>query len=132
MGAVLEMTCAYSAEQQVRDLLRAWVAYRRRWRPDNGLPSAVCWIDEVMGAIDGWTDGDDYDSRIHATEMRHVDEAIRSLSSDHQHALFVIYLGEIGPAVWRSGRKPMGEIRTLCDAAERHLVPLLKRRNVVF
>lgn len=129
MSAVLERQ---PAEAQVRELLRMWVAYKRRWRPDNGLPSAVCWIDEVRGTVDGWADGDDYDCRIYATEMRHLDEAIRSLSSDHQHALFVVYLNESGPAVWRSAKKPLSEIRKLCDVAEQHLVPILRARNVVW
>lgn len=131
MGAVLAVN-SYGAIEQVQYLLTAWVNYRKRWKPDNGLPHAVCWIDEVRGSIDGWTDGEDYDNRIYATEMRHVDEAIRTLASEYQHAIYVVYLNEIGPAVWRSGKKAMAEIRTLCDVAERQLVPLLKRRNVVF
>lgn len=116
---------------QVQWLLRAWAAYKRRWRPDNGLPSAVNWIDRVRGAVDGWCDSDDYDDRIYATEMRHVDEAVKGLSADHQNAIAVVYLNEIGPAVWRSGKRPMNEIRSLCNAAEMVLVPILRRRDVV-
>lgn len=109
-----------------------WVAYKRRWRPDNGLPSAVSWIDHVRGTFDSYAEAEDYDSRIYATEMRHLDEAIRCLTTTFQHALFVVYLNEAGPAVWRSGRKPMSEIKQLCDCAEQHLVPLLRARNVVY
>lgn len=109
-----------------------WVAYKKRWRPDNGLPSAVNWIDEVKGCVDGWTDGEDYDNRIYATEMRQVDEAVKCLPHDFQHALFVVYLNEAGPAVWRSAKKQMSEIRRLSDCAEQHLIPLLRARNVVW
>ncbi len=129
MSAVLQRL---SYIEQVRDLLRVWTAYRRRWRPDNGFPKAVCWIDEVRGGVDGWTDGADYDDRIYATEMSHVDTAVRCLEIPYQHAIFVVYLNEIGPAVWRSGRKPMGEIKLLCNVAEQQLIPILKARNVVY
>jgi len=131
MSAVLAMVLPHDSLRQVRALLTAWVAYRKRWRPDNGLPSAVCWIDEVKGSFDGWTEGDDYDSRIYATEMRHVDQAIRDLPSEYQHAIAVCYLNEIGPRVWRSARKTAIEIRQLCNAAELRLIPALRRRDVV-
>jgi hypothetical protein len=115
----------------VRALLREWTAYRRRWSPDIGYPHAVPWLDEVRGSVDGWTEGADYDLKIKANEMRQVDEAVRlELSHDHQHAIFVVYLNEVGPAVWRSARKPMPEIRRLCEEAELRLVPLLRRRDI--
>lgn len=129
MSAVLQRL-SYSA--QVQALLREWVAYRKRWKPNNGFPKAVCWIDEIKGAVDCWTNADDYDSRIYASEMLHVDAAIRSLPTIYQHAIFVVYLNESGPAVWRSGKKPMSEIRDLCSIAEQQLEPILKARNVVY
>ncbi len=130
MSAVLASS---NYERQVYELLRMWVLYRRRWRPDNGLPSAVAWIDRIDGPVDAWTDGDDYDAKIYAATMRHVDEAIKlELSTAMQHAIYVVYLNEAGPAVWRSAKKPMVEIRRLCDEAERALVPILRRRDVVY
>lgn len=133
MSAVLALKIepAYSPEKSVRALLKSWVAYRRGWNPHIGYPSGVSWLDEIRGGVDPYSDGDDYDRRIRATEMRHVDEAIRRLSTDHQHAIFVVYLNEAGPAVWRSGRKPMTEIRALCDEAERLLVAALRKRDIV-
>lgn len=115
----------------LRALLLSWVAYRRGWSPHIGYMSAVPWIDQLLGTYDSYSDDDDYDRRIRATEMRHVDEAIRALTPDHQNAIYVVYLNEAGPAVWRSGRKPMSEIRALCEDAERLLVPALRRRDVV-
>jgi len=116
----------------LRALLLAWVAYRRSWSPHIGYLSAVPWLDQILGSIDSYCEDDDYDRRIRATEMRQVDEAVRSLSPDHQNAIYVVYLNEAGPAVWRSARKPMKEIRALCEDAERLLVPALRRRDVVF
>ena len=129
MSAVLQRL---SYIDQVQALLREWTAYRRRWRPDNGFPKAVCWIDEVRGTVDGWTDGADYDAKIYAAEMAHIDSAIRSLPMIYQHAIFVVYLNEVGPSVWRSGKKPMAEIKAICIAAEQQLIPVLKARNVVY
>jgi hypothetical protein len=85
----------------------------------------------IRGAVDGWAEAEDYDERIYACQMRHIDQAVRSLSSDHQHAINVEYLNELGPAVWRSARKTKEEVRMLCVAAEHALVPLLRRRDVV-
>lgn len=129
MSAVLQRV-DYSL--QVQYLLTQWVAYRQRWKPDNGYPKAVSWIDDIKGAVGCWTDGEDYDNRIYSTEMMHVDGAVKSLQTDHQHAIYVVYLNELGPAVWRSGRKPMAEIKELCRVAEQQLVPILKARNVVY
>lgn len=117
--------------ESVRWLLREWVRYRRRWTPQIGYPAAVSWIDRVKGHFDGWTEGEDYDNRIHAAQMRHVDQAVRALAVDLQHAINVIYLNEIGPEVWRSGRKPRSEIVRLCEQAELALVPVLRRRDVI-
>ena len=116
---------------RIRALLREWVDYRRAWAPRIGLPGAVAWLNQVRGGVDGWTEGEDYDRRILANDMRQIDQAINNdLSAEHRHAIFVVYLNELGPAVWRSGRKPMVEIRALCDQAEAKLVGILRRRDV--
>jgi hypothetical protein len=134
LSAVLAMTTEDSRYSQagLRALLLSWVVYRRSWNPHIGYRSAVPWIDQVDGAVGCWTSGDDYDAKIKAAEMRQVDEAVRALAPNHQNAIFVVYLNEAGPAVWRSARKPMAEIRALCEEAERLLVPALRRRDVVF
>lgn len=134
MSAVLAITLddgRYS-EAGLRALLLSWVIYRRSWNPHIGHRSSVPWIDQVDGGVDCWTSDDDYDAKIRAAEMRQVDEAIRALAPDHQNAIFVVYMNEAGPAVWRSARKPMSQIRALCEEAERLLVPALRRRDVVF
>ena len=130
MSAVLETTQP-SLLKTIRELLHEWTRYRRGWRPDNGYPHAVPWINQIRGHVDGWTEGDDYDLRIRAVQMRHVDEAIKALPGECQHAIAVVYLNEIGPAVWRSARKPMAEIRIICERAEVLLIPALRRRDVI-
>lgn len=131
MSAVLAMEGGLRpAVETVRYLLREWTHYRRRWRPHIGLPGAVAWLDEIRGGVDGWTEGEDYDIKIRANEMRQVDEGVRELACDHQHAIAVVYLNESGPAVWRSARKPMNEIRNLCVEAEFRLVQILRRRHL--
>ena len=130
MGAALAMQTT-DLLGIVRGLLKDWVRYRRGWRPDNGYPHAVPWIDQVKGHFDSWTEGDDYDIRIHATNMRHVDEAINALPNEFRHALFVVYLNEAGPAVWRSNRMSMEQIKGLCVRAEGLLIPALRRRDVL-
>lgn len=115
----------------VRLLLLEWVRYRRRWKPENGYPKAVAWVNQVHGAV-GWnTEDDEYDDIIRSFEMRHVDDSVKALPSECQHAIQVVYLREIGPAVWRSARKPMTEIVALCERAEVLLVPMLRRRDVI-
>ena len=118
-------------EASVRALLKEWASYRRGWSPHIGYRGAVSWLDQIKGCVDSYAEAEDYDRRILAAEMRHVDEAVRALSANHQHAIGVVYLNEAGPAVWRSAKKPMTEIRALCDEAERLLVPALRKRDVV-
>lgn len=131
-SAVLRLEAVHDPLPRVRALLREWVQYRRRWAPHIGLPGAVAWLDQVRGGVDQWTEGEDYDAKIYANDMRQVDQAINNdLTTEHRHAIFVVYLNEIGPAVWRSGRKSMKDIRVLCDQAEVRLVPILRRRDVV-
>jgi hypothetical protein len=132
MGAMLAMEQENHELSAVRYWLRQWVAWRRGWAPDNGHRHSVPWLDQIKGHIDSYAEDDDYDIRIRAHALREVDQAIdRDLSTDHRHAVMVVYLREIGPAVWQSGRKPMHEIRALCQRAELALVPSLRRRNVV-
>jgi hypothetical protein len=117
----------------VRYYLRQWVSWRRGWFPHLGAPSSVPYIDAMVGSrpMDGYDDPDGDDARIHAETMRQVDQAIeRDLTADHKHAIIVVYMREAGPAVWRSNRKPMSEIRSLCWQAEQALIPLLRRRDL--
>jgi hypothetical protein len=119
----------------VRYYLRQWVRWRRFWRPGLGYPRSVPFVDVMRGSrpMDGYDDMDGDDARIHAETMRQLDQAIENdLGSDAKHALLVVYMREVGPAVWRSGRKSMQEIKALAWQAERDLVPILRRRNVLF
>lgn len=132
MGMALEVSTYISDPlATVRMLLSEWARYRRGWKPDNGYPKAVPWLDHVRGHVDGWTQDEDYDAALYAMRMRHVDQAVKNLLVDQQHAIGVVYLNEIGPLVWRSNRKPMNEIRAICERAEVALIPVFRRRDLI-
>lgn len=134
MVAVLMVAHDHSpALDGVRWYLHEWVRWKRSWRPDIGYPHAVPYVDGMRGSrpMDGYDDPEGDDLRIHAVEMRQVDDAVtRDLTADQQHAVMVVYMLEVGPAVWHSGRKPMAEIKALCERAELALLPALRRRNL--
>ena len=131
--AIKEKSEAGNEMKQVQYLLREWRRWKASWWPQNGFPSAVPYVDSMHGSrpMDGYDDPDGDDLRIKAAEMRAVDKLVDGLSSPHKAAIGVVYLNEIGPAVWRSAKKPMAEIRALCEEAERLLVPALRKRDVV-
>jgi hypothetical protein len=134
MGAMLAMKTTNTQLESVRYYLRQWVSWKRGWFPHLGAPSSVPFIDSMLGSrpMDGYDDPDGDDSRIHAATMRQVDQAIeRDIKPDCRHAIMVVYMNEQGPAVWRSNRKPMHEIRALCWLAEQELVYALRRRDLV-
>ena len=117
--------------QSVRDLLRDWRRWKRGWWPHLGLPGAVPYFNQMRPTFDGYTEGDDYDRLIDAATMLAVDQAVeKDLTPSQRMAVKVIYLNEIGPAVWRSNRLPVSQVRRLCEEAELLLVVSLRRRDV--
>lgn len=117
--------------QSVRELLRDWCRWKRGWWPHLGYPGAVAYIDQMRSTFDSYTEGEDYDRIIDAATMNAVDRAIeKDLTPAHRAAVMVVYLNELGPAVWRSNRVPLTQVHRLCDEAERALVVALRRREV--
>ena len=117
--------------QSVRDLLKQWRRWKRRWWPHLGYPSSVPYIDEMRPIYDSYTEGEDYDEIINAEVMRQMDQAIeKDLTPNERIAISIVYLNEIGPAVWRSNRVPKAQAYRLCREAEVALIPALRRRNV--
>ena len=96
-----------------------------------GYPKAVPYIHQMRPTFDSYTEGEDYDRIIDAAEMRAVDAAVeKDLSPQQRAAVNLVYLNEIGPAVWRSNRITKAQTRAFCDQAEAVLPKALKRRNV--
>ena len=115
----------------VRQLLRDWVRWKRRWRPKLGYPGAVPYLDNILPTIDSYSEGEDYDEQIDAATMREVDQAIeRDLTKPQRIAVYMTYLNETGQAVWRSNRVPREQVRRLRDEAELALIQALRRRDV--
>lgn len=120
-----------SALDSVRELLRDWRRWKRGWWPNLGFAGAVPYIDQMRPMFDSYTEGEDYDRLIDASTMLAVDQAVeKDLTPSQRAAVMVIYLNEIGPAVWRSNRVPLSQVWRLCEEAERVLVVALRRRDV--
>lgn len=119
--------------ESVRYLLHEWVRWRKRWRPQYlGYPGQVPYLHQIRATVDTTSEPDDYDEKIELFQMRAIEQAIQNeLKASQRHALHVVYLNEEGPAVWRSGRMPMKEIRRFAADAEVALVPILKRLNIL-
>ena len=117
--------------QSVQKLLRDWRYWKRGWKPDLGYPHAVPYIHQMRPIFDSYTEGEDYDRIIDTAEMRAVDAAVeKDLTPPQRAAVLLVYLNEIGPAVFRSNRMPMDQAKRLCYEAELALIPALRRRDV--
>jgi hypothetical protein len=119
------------AEAMVRVLLKEWVAYRKGWSPHIGYPGAVPWIERFNAGVDGWTEGRTTTTRSERSRCATSTRRSATWRPTTSTRSIVVYLNEVGPAVWRSSRKPMVEIRALCAEAERRLVVALRSRDVV-
>ena len=129
MGAVEQEK--KSEIQSVRELLRDWARWTRRWRPSLNSLSSVPYLDNMLPTIDSYAEGEDYDEEINAVVMLAVDHAVeRDLTRPQSIAIRMTYMNEIGPAVWRSNRIPVEQVKVLCQEAEFALIPALLRRNV--
>jgi len=127
-----QRTSPGDALRVVQELLRDWARWKRRWRPKLGYPNAVPYLDSVRGTVDGYAEDEDYDQRVDAIAMRHLDHAIEhDLTSAQRIAVSVAYLNEVGPAVWRSGRISKEQAAALRADAETILVASLRKRCVL-
>ena len=119
--------------KQVQDLLREWRRWKRSWWPENGYPKAVPYVDSMHGSrpMDGYDDPEGDDARIHAAQMRTVDKLVDGLTPAHKAAIGVVYMNEIGPAVWRSNRLPHSQVKRIAAEAERLLVHGFRREGLI-
>lgn len=129
MSAVLAMMARDTALDDVRYYLRAWRRWVRDWRAPLGAPSAVTWVDQCLPTVCGDADTDDQQIDVHI--LRSVNAEVESLPTDMRTAVRLVYLNEIGPSVFRSGRMTMETARRLCARAEEDMVPRLRARGVV-
>jgi hypothetical protein len=116
------------ALQAVRELLRQWAQRTRDWRPDLGY-SLMSYERRIRGTIDPYTTAEDYDERIEASAMVHLDVAIENLHPAHRTAIRAIYLRETAPSLVNGYSR--SDLACLCDAAEIALIPALRRRDVL-
>jgi hypothetical protein len=77
--------------------------------------------------VDGWAEAEDYDERIYACQMRHIDQAVRSLSSDHQHAINVEYLNELGTCCLEVGEEDQGRGQDVVRSSRARFGPLASK-----
>jgi hypothetical protein len=76
-------------------------------------------------------DGTDQEAETDQWILRAVDAEIESLGSLKRAAVRLVYLREVMPAAFRSGRLSMEEAVRLCNEAEVEMIPGLRKRNVV-
>jgi hypothetical protein len=123
--------------EDVRYYLRAWRWRTRQWAPNLGYPTQSPTV-HLMRPVVSWDSTEDpnasadeaYD-QVSTFIVQAVDRAVDELPTDQRAAVKLTYLREVDYAVYRSGRKTMEEVRRLCDAAEKALIPLLRARHVV-
>lgn len=115
----------------LRYYLRAWSRWVRAWRAPLGLPSCVSMVGQMLPSVSGWSHDEDIDDSINAHVLREIDREIERLPALERAAVKLFYLNEVLPAVFRSNRMTMVQMRELCIRAEREMLPKLIVRGVV-
>ena len=119
-----------------RDYLDAWSLHQQMYRPRLGAPGSSSFAPDQTSA----STASEYYERSDAWAMQQVDAAVEEdlPSLPEGRALWLAlrmrWLNiRVGPRVFRSNRLTHldpGEVDELADAAERALIPILKRRKV--
>jgi hypothetical protein len=120
---------ADTALEELRYLLTQWRRWVRGWQAPLGYPSASPFV-RIMRPSVAW-DGTDQEAETDQWILRAVDAEIESLGSLKRAAVRLVYLREVMPAAFRSGRLSMEEAVRLCNEAEVEMIPGLRKRNVV-
>lgn len=125
------------ALEDIRFYLRAWRRWCHAWKPMLGYPSQAPFV-RVMRPSVAWdsdsdqrAEADSRDEEVDAEILRALDVCVASLPVLHRIAVRIIYLRETGPAVWRSNRLSLSDAAKLCGEAERELIIMLRRKNVL-
>ena len=126
MNAVPKMDRALD---DLRYYLRAWRAWTRAWRAPLNYSSCVPWL-RVMPPTPAWEAQDD-DHQVDAYILRAISAEVESLPALKRAAVRLVYMNEVLPAVFRSGRMKRDEVFRLCDEAELEMIPKLRVRGVV-
>lgn len=119
---------------RLKSYLAGWAVASEPRTLTRGVPGEVPYSDYMRPGL-GW-DIREEDDRLDASIRRAIDEAVSELSSAMplcRSCLMVRYMNLRGPAVYRNNRLHQlsrEEIEDLADAAERALVPIVKRRGV--
>lgn len=108
------------------------------WRPKLGYPPEAPYVRLMRPAVSVGNAEDNYadsywDSSEEADEwiLKAIDAEVESLDAIKRAAVRMVYLREIGPAVFRLNRISMEEAARLCDLAELEMVPRLRAKGVV-
>lgn len=118
-----------SALEELRYLLTQWRRWVKSWQAPLGYPSQSPFV-RIMRPAVAW-DGQDQESETDQWILRAVDAEIESLPNLKRAAVRLIYLREVLPAVFRSGRMSAEEATRLCNEAEYEMIPGLRKRGVV-
>lgn len=116
------------------DYLPQWAMLDRWTKVGKGLPGKSTMVD-LMRPTASWElqePSNDIDPLVCSIINSALDEITPRLPMARA-ALGVRYMNAMGPAVYRSGRLysfTQDEIEDLCDAAERLLVPVVKRKHL--
>lgn len=134
------MSAVLKEDRSLDDLryyLRAWRAWVRSWRAPLGVPSATP-IVQLMRPVVAWdssadqhAQADEIADEVGGHILRAIDAEVESLPTLKRAALRLVYLNEVLPAVFHSGRMSREEVRRLCAEAEVEMVPRLRVRGVV-
>ncbi len=117
-----------------RDYLPMWAAVAYGSAVGSGLPGQVPFADLMKGSAREFDESGEAERDHWVCNL--VEAAIMEITPKlplARAALCVRYLNARGPSVFRSGRLvhiTMAEVEDLADAAERRLVPIVKRRGI--
>lgn len=117
-----------------RDYLPMWAAVAYGSAVGSGLPSQVPFADLMKGTPREFDESGEPERDHWVCNL--MESAITEITPKiplARAALCVRYLNARGPSVFRSGRLvhiTLAEVEDLADAAERRLVPIVKRRGI--
>lgn len=82
-------------------------------------------------SVDQRAEADQAEAQVEDFILRAVDTEVEGLPTMKRAAVRLIYLREMAPAVFRSGRMTLEEAAMLCNAAEIEMIPRLRVKGVM-
>lgn len=123
-----------SALSDLRYYLKAWRGWVRSWREKLGYPSEAPFVRLCRPVVEWGGEDSGYHERSEEVDewiIKAIDTEVENLPVLKRAAVRLIYLREVGPAMFRSGRMSIEEASRLCDLAERDMVPKLRDKGIV-